>query len=523
MKYLFIKKKERYFLIVTLSFLLFFFFKSIFYFTHVYDAAHHGLIFINALEILNGKLPYKEIFIQYGLLHDLLNSIFLFVFKKDIIAIYISTSIYYFSSVFIIGLICKQISNFYGLIFAIFILLFNHPLPELPWSNYLAFLFLCFSIYFFDLENKKRLFLSSFFLSLSILSRENFYYFVLPSFIFINLLIYYYNRNLRINFLLIISFLIPIIFFFIYLFINNLFLDWLNYQKLPFIYLESYESNLSRLFYDFINYFIFEAIFNIANQPQYIVILFVILFNFLTLIEQIFIIKNKNLKIIFICVVCLSSFIVSINLEIFRLYTSIAIGLPIIYFRIFSYTKNENKFILVFILLFISTYSLFFFPNGNIKHFNNINFQDSYNNKNFKFFKFQKWEKHDWDLLNNVDKINNHIENKCKINYVLNMTPNAFILIISNYNKIQVTPYFTQHLGAEFNYVLQKDFKQKIINKIKNNNIIIYSMENNILLFKEFLNDYKIYKNIEVKRLRGTQMRIYVPKVCVNNLQDLKF
>ena len=43
-------------------------------------------------------------------------------------------------------------------------------------------------------------------------------------------------------------------------------------------------------------------------------------------------------------------------------------------------------------------------------------------------------------------------------------------------------------------------------------------MENNILLFKEFLNDYKIYKNIEIKRLRGTQIRIYVPKVCVNNL-----
>ena len=523
MRYLFDKKKEIYFLIITLSLLLFFFIRSIFYFTHTYDAAHHGLIFNNGLEILNGKLPYKEIFIQYGILHDLLNSFFLFIFKKDIIAIYISTSIYYFSSIFIIGLISKQISNFYYLIFAIFIFLFNHPLPELPWSNYLAFLFLCFSIYFFNLENKKKLFLSGFLLSLSILSRENFYYFVLPTFIFINSLIYYYKRDFRINFLLIISFLIPIIFFLIYLFINNLFLDWLNYQKLPFIYIESYENNFFQLFYDFINYFIFEAIFNITNQPQYIVILLIILFNFLTLIEQLFFLKNKNLKIIFICVVCLSSFIVSINLEIFRLYTSIAIGLPIIFFRIFSYIKNENKFILIFILLFISTYSVFFFPKGNIKHYNNINFQDSYTNKNFKFFKFQKWEKHDWELLNKVDEINNLIINKCKINYVLNMTPNAFILIISNYNKIQITPHFTQHLGTEFNYVLQKDFKQDLINKIKNNNIIIYSMENNILLIKEFMNDYEIYKNIEIKRLKGTQIRVYVPKVCTNNLKNLNF
>ena len=37
-----------------------------------YDGHHIGLIYSNSIDLLNGKLPYKEIFIQYGILTTIL-------------------------------------------------------------------------------------------------------------------------------------------------------------------------------------------------------------------------------------------------------------------------------------------------------------------------------------------------------------------------------------------------------------------------------------------------------------------
>ena len=497
--------------------IIFFFFKTINYFTHIHDGSHHGLIFSNGLDILKGKLPYKEIFVQYGLLHDLLNSITLFFLNNDIIAIYINTALFYFTSVIILGLISKEISNLYSLYLTIIVIIFNHPLPYLPWSNYLAFLFLSLSVYLFTLESEKKIFLSGFFLSLSILSRENFYYFILPSFLLINIYIFYYLKNLRLNFFFLFGFLLPLIFFFSYLLLNNIYLDWFNYQKLPFIYLDRYDSDFFQLLKNFLNYLFVESFFNIINKPQYILILTIIIFNIYSLFEQL-IIQKKNLKIMFICITCLSSFVVALNLEIFRLYTSIIIGLPVVFYQILNKFNNDNKFISYFLLLFISSYSIFFYPQGNVKFYKNINFDNSYQSSNFKYFKYQQWESHHWELLDNIKNINNKVKNNCNIKYILNMTPNAFVLLISDFDRVQITPYFTEHLGTDFNYILHNDFKEKLYREIQKNNLFIYSMENNILILQDKMKNFSLYKSIKVKGLKGSKMRVYLPNKCINRL-----
>ena len=38
------------------------------------DGYHWGFVFSMALDILDGKLPYKEIFIQYGLVSTLIHA-----------------------------------------------------------------------------------------------------------------------------------------------------------------------------------------------------------------------------------------------------------------------------------------------------------------------------------------------------------------------------------------------------------------------------------------------------------------
>ena len=78
-------------LILFFFLLVYFFYKSINTLSFIYDSGHHGSIFLNGLEILKGKLPYKEIFLQYGYLNALINSFFIYIFNYDILSIYISS------------------------------------------------------------------------------------------------------------------------------------------------------------------------------------------------------------------------------------------------------------------------------------------------------------------------------------------------------------------------------------------------------------------------------------------------
>ena len=43
-----------------------FFLYSLYIVKHHYDGHHIGLVYSNALDLINGKNPYKDIFIQYG-------------------------------------------------------------------------------------------------------------------------------------------------------------------------------------------------------------------------------------------------------------------------------------------------------------------------------------------------------------------------------------------------------------------------------------------------------------------------
>ena len=40
---------------------------------YIYDGYHWGFIFSNALDLIEGKIPYKEIFLEYGILQTILN------------------------------------------------------------------------------------------------------------------------------------------------------------------------------------------------------------------------------------------------------------------------------------------------------------------------------------------------------------------------------------------------------------------------------------------------------------------
>ena len=51
----------------------FFFLYSVYVVKHHYDGHHIGLVYSNAIDLINGKIPYKEIFIQYGFLKTIIH------------------------------------------------------------------------------------------------------------------------------------------------------------------------------------------------------------------------------------------------------------------------------------------------------------------------------------------------------------------------------------------------------------------------------------------------------------------
>ena len=229
--------QENKFLLANISLFLIFFFYSFNTYLYVYDGHHHGLIFSNALDLLKGKEPYKEIFIQYGLLTTFFHSLVLKLFGEQIIIINIFTIIIYLLSVFLISLTIKNLTNeFYALI-ATVLILFNHPIPWLPWPNYLAFFFLAGFIYLHLAKKPLFILLSGFLLGLACLARENYIIFVVPSLIFMMLFLSVFedrNRSYFKKFILVsFGFILPLLLFSIYLFYNGLAGIWLKYFLLP--------------------------------------------------------------------------------------------------------------------------------------------------------------------------------------------------------------------------------------------------------------------------------------------------
>ena len=130
-------------IVVTIS--LFSFFISVWQSTYVYDAHHWGLVASNAYDFSNNKMPYKEIFIQYGIFTTLLHSIFMKIGNQSVISIFFFTSVIYSISIYCLFLIVKNKFENQLALFAVLCLVLIHPFVNHPWHNYLTFFFLMFN------------------------------------------------------------------------------------------------------------------------------------------------------------------------------------------------------------------------------------------------------------------------------------------------------------------------------------------------------------------------------------------
>ncbi len=219
-------------------------------------------------------------------------------------------------------------------------------------------------------------------------------------------------------------------------------------------------------------YIFFKTWFDILYNPQNIIISIIVIINCLYILNQFFIKKTKqDYYLLIISLVALVLTIISISDEIFRLYTSVIIGIiPAIIF-ISSFKNKENKIFISFLLIFISIFSIYFFPKGNRNQFEKLNTKNFVENANLNYFKYQKWSENDWEILNQIDNITKRVKKNCNIKYGLNYTYDGFYYLILDLEMLQLAPAVTEDQNSIFNF-FEKRFENNIQSNIKNNNLI---------------------------------------------------
>ncbi len=502
----------------------FFFIYSLFISIFQYDGHHIGLVYSNALDLINGKIPYKDIFIQYGFLTTLIHGLILILFDNKVIFLSIFTNVIYSLSILLINLSIKNILNTFYALISTLIILFNHPIPWLPWSNYIAFFFLSLSIYFLTKKNKNY-YLIGLFLGLITLSRQDFFIPLIISTLFF--IIFYFLKFKKISFnkslKLIIGFSTPLIIFFIYLFYNNIFFYWKSFLIIPNLYLEIYQISLGNLISNFVIFFLTDSFFNFIIIPQYFIISLILISNsiliFFKILNKINIPNNIFYLSVLSCFLCL----VSLKIEIFRLYTSVIIGLiPMLYY--FDKIKDNNlKSNLIKLLLLPSFFAIFFYPYGNNPLFNKINFKKNTSIIENDKFKYNNWSDQKIKSINLITEISK----KCKVDFLDNLTFDTLYSTVGNYDRVRMLPYEKNSAkDSDLHFYIESiknpkiKFFDKINYEIQNENIILLINENN-----NNFRDNKIifndkYDNIKINESnilgKPNFLYIYLPKKCLN-------
>ena len=502
------------------------------------DGYHWGFIFSNALELLNGKKPFEEIFIQYGLGTTLIHSFVLFLFEKNIFSIVVFTSLIYSISLYLIGNITYKLTNnfFYSLFSSVSVFLI-YPWPTSPWPNFISFFFIVLFYRLYISSSSKINFISGIMLGMSYFSLTIVYNFVIILFLTLLLILFFFFKKPYLNYIkkkiyVMSGFLLVIFLFLIYLIYFNLLDTWFLYQKIPFILSDHYNISLIHKFFEYINFLYIYSFSNFIYEPQFIfyAIIFTVNVGYL-IINFIYLIK-KNYKKINQNLLVLNLLVFSLNFKsqlygMDKLATSLSLGVITLFYIINNLKKNEDKIILNFIIFFIIFFSLIFSFEMTNSHFNGnryIHYQDLKNTdnkiriKNISYFSFQKWNKNTWYPLIEYINYQKKVKKSCNIEYAVNLTSQSYFFVLFDFKKIQLIPFIIKTHKEILMEYFEPNLIYDIQKLINDDNLLILTFENNEKILD--LKNYYLSKKINLNKYNGkisNYYYIYLPKKCVIN------
>jgi len=482
------------------------------------DYHHYGLMLSNALDLSAGKLPYKEIFIQYGFLTTLIHSLTYSIFKSMIGLTFI-TAFFYACGLLILRKIYSQCipNNKFGPYFLLVCYLF-HPVIFLPWSNYIAFPFLMLSISsLVSKDADKSMFKNiqcGITFGLAILAREGNVLAIALIITFFSMAdVFCFKKTVKIILIryskILLGIAIVIAPFFLYLHDNKLFFYWQTHAvELPKVYADVVFPNMN--FYKFYLRFIKESVMGMINfDIRWLLINLIVVVN-LTCILNIILNKNNTLEGEYVAKISIASLALLVSMlhipEIFRFATGGIIGL-ILVFSVLE-KKNWGQLAILFIVGGLTATLLSGSSGVNISYrfFQN---QNKLKVVNIDGFNGLVWPE---NLVKAYEKIvkdlNNMQSNRCQLKYHFNATDNNFIAFLSPFKKFQIAPH---HFSSE-NFSSEKfdrlrpdlDYKMKIFEA---NDIIIFDYASNSAKYDNFI----MYSSYDVN---GAILGIFFPKKC---------
>jgi len=515
-------------LIIALS--IFFFLSiigSFFQAKYTYDPFHWGLVGQSALDLLDNKTPYKDIFIHYGFFSTLTQSLILFISKKDIIYLLYFSALFYSLANFVLCQIAYKFLSFRITLLIALIIFLVHPFANHPWYNYQFYLLLVLSLYIITFKNDLSFFFSGFFIALSTLVYENFLYL---SFLILLLVTIINYKDKKKMFLFIVGYSIPIALFHLFLFNFGLHKYWIKTFTLNSAFLEIYDLNIFELFYTYAKTLLSKNIFTETYFYIFFIIFISNIYIILKLSSKFFYQKKLNFESqIFLYCTFISSLLFLSTLHnptIFRFSTGPIIGIVPLLFLYENFNHKFKNLLLAFVLLILFSSSVLPIKSQNNKYFPLFSeIKENVNNKKFIFFKSQIWSQKNWAQLDIIDKTAKNVSKQCNsVSKFMNLTNDAYFYMVSN-QYLKSEQYIYWYKNERYYNVLFAHFEKDIdeqLNEIivKNDAIIFFNIRDKFFLAKNF--DLKNFSIIETPySYQQKRNAILIPNECYQKIKNI--
>jgi hypothetical protein len=499
----------------TIFIIVLFFINSLLLNRNIYDPHHANLVFAEASNFLHGKYLYKDIFVKYGVLTTITNAFGLFLFGDNIFSIFLTTNIFYFTSVLFLFYIFSYLKiSKYNIFFLILIILNIHSYIFVPWSTYFAFFPILLSLIFI-IKKKKNYLLSGIFLALSCLFRESYFLSVLFIFFFM-LFVFFFNKEKKINFILyIVGFLIPLTIFICYLILTKNYIIWTeliipSYKLDLDVQLGFENQRLNLINSAYIKYFLLtisKTLLDIRDHFALWYFLFYLIFIscFYIIFYEVFRIKKITFKsvIAFYSLSCsIQSFYVH---EAFRLICGSVVG--IIIFNDYVNTLIKKKFISLVYGIFLASFvilnwSFYFYSLENYFRFFK---KEPYENfKKLEQFNNMNYGKDIHDKYNKFSKLCDSLRTNINIKYSINYTSDASL---SYFCKTVPRNYYPWDNDLSTKIFLKSSMSSKYSDANNSNTIIFFAVNNN----QNLLSNYNILHIINWNfAINGTHDKIAI-------------
>ena len=487
------------------------------------DSHHWGFMYAQALEIKRGLIPHKEALISYGYLTTWIQSISLDLFGERIKSIGIITGLFYSLNIFLSYKIFLKFLPKYISFLTTFLLFLLHSYIRLPWANYFSYTFQLFSILLLLSEriSTKKVFISGFFLGLSILCRYSSVPALLPPILILTTYIFFAYKEYRKEIIKKIVFfslglLVPIVLFLGFLAYNGALGDFLIQNKAifnSFSRTSGFSSYLERLVY-FINKLIRCEAAKFRQSCRFFLFTINFFWSLSTVLyfANITLIKNRRISrreiyIISVCLVTLFGYLNSVHLyNIFRLVNGSSLGFVIIPFTLLKIPNRVKRKIKILILLPIVTIYFILahtFPGtGSIESLR----LDVFSGKvlatqELNIFQGKLLSKPYLNFYNEIYQEISKIESSY---YVINYTRDPVLTLIRDFPTIQFSSFYLPKLENLYPRNLQM-----IEQAINSKNAVIFSTEDLQIPEYQVVFNKRCHKPCR-EHLYGKSKRLYI-------------